>query len=86
LTGRAVSDAGSRRDSVDTRLSLIAPVQSANRGNDNSVTRTEAAIDKADGQPVRVEDRETRTAYVVIKEDLYRILKRCGAGERFHPP
>jgi hypothetical protein len=75
LTGRAVSDPGSRRESVDTRLSLIALVQPVNRGNDDSVTRTEAAIDKADGLTVRVEDPETRTAYVVIKEDLYRVRK-----------
>jgi len=33
------------------------------------------AIENAGGQPVRVEDPETHTAYVVIKEDLYRKLR-----------
>jgi hypothetical protein len=33
------------------------------------------AIEKAGGQPIRVEDPETHRAYVVIEEDLYRKLK-----------
>ncbi len=32
------------------------------------------AIDAAGEEPVRVEDPETHTAYVVIKEDIYRKL------------
>jgi len=33
------------------------------------------AIEKAGGQPVRVEDPETHRIYVVIEEDLYRKLR-----------
>jgi len=32
------------------------------------------AVEQAGDEPVRVEDPETHTAYVVIKEDLYRKL------------
>ncbi len=32
------------------------------------------AVDEAGSEPVRLEDPETHTAYVVIKEDLYRKL------------
>jgi hypothetical protein len=32
------------------------------------------AVENAGGEPVLVEDPETRTAYVVINEDLYRKL------------
>jgi hypothetical protein len=32
------------------------------------------AVEEAGDKPVRVEDPETHTAYVVIKEDLYRKL------------
>ena len=32
------------------------------------------AVEEAGGEPVRVEDPETRTAYVVITEALYRKL------------
>ena len=35
------------------------------------------AIDKAGDEPVRVEDPHTHTAYVVIKEDLYRKLREA---------
>jgi hypothetical protein len=34
--------------------------------------KSKQAIEKADDQPVRVEDPETQTAYVVIIEDDYR--------------
>ena len=30
------------------------------------------AIEKAGDEPVRVEDSETRTTYVVLREDVYR--------------
>jgi len=30
------------------------------------------AIDKAGDEPVRVEDPETHTAYLIIREDVYR--------------
>jgi hypothetical protein len=33
------------------------------------------AVEKAGDEPVRVEDPETHTAYVVIKEALYRQLR-----------
>jgi hypothetical protein len=33
------------------------------------------AVERAGDEPVRVEDPETHTAYVVIKEDLYRQLR-----------
>ncbi len=33
------------------------------------------AIERAGDEPVRVEDPDTQTAYVVIKEDLYRKLR-----------
>ncbi len=32
------------------------------------------AVEDAGGEPVRLEDPETHTAYVVIKENLYRKL------------
>jgi hypothetical protein len=35
------------------------------------------AVEKAGDEPVRVEDPETHTAYVVIKEDLYRQLREA---------
>jgi hypothetical protein len=35
------------------------------------------AIEKADDQPVRVEDPETQTAYVVIREDDCRRLRNA---------
>ena len=35
------------------------------------------AIAKAGDEPVRVEDPDTRTAYVVMKEDLYRKLREA---------
>ena len=35
------------------------------------------AIEKAGDEPVRVEDPDTKTAYVVIKEDLYRKLREA---------
>src|SRR5436305_785470 len=35
------------------------------------------AVEKAGDGPVRVEDPETHTAYVVIKEDLYRRLREA---------
>jgi len=35
------------------------------------------AIEKAGDEPVRVEDPDTHTAYVVIKEDLYRKLREA---------
>jgi hypothetical protein len=35
------------------------------------------AIDRAGDEPVRVEDPETHTAYVVIKEDIYRKLREA---------
>jgi hypothetical protein len=35
------------------------------------------AIQKAGDEPVRVEDPDTHTAYVVIKEDLYRKLREA---------
>ena len=35
------------------------------------------AIERAGDEPVRVEDPDTHTAYVVIKEDLYRKLKEA---------
>jgi hypothetical protein len=30
------------------------------------------AVDKAGDQPVRVEDPETHTAYLIVREDIYR--------------
>ena len=33
------------------------------------------AIERGGDEPVRVEDPDTHTAYVVIKEDLYRKLR-----------
>lgn len=35
------------------------------------------AIERAGDEPVRVEDPDTHTAYVVIKEDLYRKLREA---------
>ena len=35
------------------------------------------AIERAGDEPVRVEDPDTKTAYVVIKEDLYRKLREA---------
>ncbi len=35
------------------------------------------AIEKAGDEPVRVEDPDTQTAYVVINEDLYRKLREA---------
>jgi hypothetical protein len=35
-------------------------------------TELKLAIEQAGSEPVRVEDPETHTAYVVIKEELYR--------------
>jgi hypothetical protein len=35
------------------------------------------AVEKAGDEPVRVEDPETHTAYVVIREDLYRKLREA---------
>jgi hypothetical protein len=35
------------------------------------------AVEKAGDEPVRVEDPETHTAYVVIREDLYRQLREA---------
>ena len=35
------------------------------------------AIEQAGDEPVRVEDPDTHTAYVVIKEDLYRKLREA---------
>ena len=33
------------------------------------------AVEEAGDEPVRVEDPETHTAYVIIREDLYRKLR-----------
>lgn len=35
------------------------------------------AVDEGGDEPVRVEDPETHTAYVVIREDLYRKLREA---------
>jgi hypothetical protein len=35
------------------------------------------AVEQAGDEPVRVEDPETHTTYVVIREDLYRRLKEA---------
>jgi hypothetical protein len=35
------------------------------------------AVEQAGDEPVRVEDPETHTAYVVIKEDFYRQLREA---------
>ncbi len=35
------------------------------------------AVEKAGDEPVRVEDPETHTAYIVIREDLYRKLREA---------
>ena len=35
------------------------------------------AVEKAGGEPVRIEDPETHTAYVMITEDLYRKLSEA---------
>ena len=35
------------------------------------------AVEEAGDEPVRVEDSETHTAYVVIREDLYRKLREA---------
>jgi hypothetical protein len=35
------------------------------------------AIERAGDEPVRVEDPDTHTAYVVIKEDVYRRLREA---------
>jgi hypothetical protein len=35
------------------------------------------AVDRAGDEPVRVEDPETHTAYVVIREDLYCKLREA---------
>jgi hypothetical protein len=35
------------------------------------------AVEEAGDEPVRVEDPETHTAYVIIREDLYRKLREA---------
>jgi hypothetical protein len=35
------------------------------------------AVEKAGDEPVRVEDPETRTAYLIVREDVYR--RMCAA-------
>ena len=35
------------------------------------------AVERAGDEPVHVEDPETHTAYVVIREDLYRKLREA---------
>jgi hypothetical protein len=34
------------------------------------------AIEEAGAEPIRLEDPETKTAYLVIREDLYRELRQ----------
>ncbi len=41
------------------------------------------AVEEAGNEPVRMEDPETHTAYVVIKEDLYRKLSESGPESDF---
>ena len=44
------------------------------------------AVEEAGDEPVRVEDPETHTAYVVIKEDLYRKLSESVPESDFTLP
>ena len=49
-----------------------------NRGMDAAMTLSpelKQAVREAGDEPVRMEDPETQTAYVVIREDLYRKLR-----------
>ena len=43
------------------------------------------AVSEAGGEPVRVEDPENNTAYVVIKEEAYRRLKEAVEIETIDP-
>ena len=43
------------------------------------------AVEQAGGEPLRVEDPETHTAYVVIKEEAYRRLKEAVEVETIDP-
>ena len=35
-----------------------------------------AAVERSGDEPIRLEDPETKTAYLVIREDVYRELQR----------
>jgi hypothetical protein len=35
-----------------------------------------AAVERAGDEPVRLEDPETKTAYLIIREEMYRELRR----------
>jgi hypothetical protein len=35
-----------------------------------------AAVERSGDEPIRLEDPETKTAYLVIREDVYRELER----------
>jgi hypothetical protein len=37
------------------------------------------ALEKAGDEPVRVEDPETHTAYLIVREDVYRRMSAQGA-------
>jgi hypothetical protein len=43
------------------------------------------AVEEAGEAPVRVEDPETRTAYVLIREDIYRRLHALSAIDHIDP-
>ncbi len=43
------------------------------------------AVEQAGKEPVRVEDPETRTAYVLIREDVYRKLSELSAVDHTDP-
>lgn len=39
------------------------------------------AVAEAGGEPVRIEDPETKTAYLVVREDVYRKMREMAAIE-----
>ena len=43
------------------------------------------AVEQAGSEPLRVEDPETHTAYVVMKEDMYRRLREAVEVETIDP-
>ena len=43
------------------------------------------AIEQAGGEPVRVEDPETKTPYVIVREDVYRKMSDMVRIEQIDP-
>jgi hypothetical protein len=63
-------------------MSFLARTPASRYNRDVEVAMTlspelKRAVEEAGDEPVRVEDPETHTAYVIIREDLYRKLREA---------